>query len=272
MPGWGAAVAAVISRATPTVSVLTPTQSIRVSCPLSRGTTRRVRISTPTVIGISAPKMARQPKASATRPPTGGPIAWPMPFAAPQAPITRLRCCGAKLRASVPMTATGTAAHPRPCRPRLTTSRASVGATRGPDRADEQHDEREHERAPAAQAVADPACEGHGDGEHDDRRRGHQHALGHRRIEIGDDLPQRHVDDVVADGAEHRRAEQGGEQPAPPGRGSRRRGCAGGRHRGVRPGRARTRRRLRHGRPLVTLTKEERHTACRARLRQAAHS
>ena len=40
-PGCGAAVAAVISRATPTVSVPAPTQSIRVRWPLSRGTTRR---------------------------------------------------------------------------------------------------------------------------------------------------------------------------------------------------------------------------------------
>ncbi len=272
MPGCGAAVAAVISRATPTVSVLTPTQSIRVSCPLSRGTTRRVRISTPTVTGISAPKIARQPKAPATRPPTGGPMAWPMPLAAPQAPITRLRCCGAKVRASVPMTAVGTAAHPRPCRPRLITSRVSVGASAAPIVPTQQHREREHERAPAAQAVADPAGEGHGHGEHEDRRRGDQHALGHRRVEVGDDLPQRHVDDVVADGAEHRRAEKGGEEPAPPGRGrghwGRGQRCRGRR---LRSGRG-TRRRLRHSGPLLTLTKEERHTRCRVRLRQAAHS
>ena len=76
--------------------------------------------------------MARQPNASATNPPTGGPMAWPMPLAAPQAPMTRLRRSGGKVRASVPMTAVGTAAQPRPCSARLATNEPSVGARVAP--------------------------------------------------------------------------------------------------------------------------------------------
>src|SRR4051812_41403686 len=131
-PGCGAAVAAVISSATPAVSVPAPTPSIRVLWPLSRGTTRRVRTRTPMVTGTRAPKIARQPNASATRPPIGGPTACPMPFAAPQAPMTRLRRSGGKLRASMPMTAVGTAAQPRPWRPRLATRSQREGETAAP--------------------------------------------------------------------------------------------------------------------------------------------
>ena len=131
-PGCGAAVTAVMSRATPTVRDPAPAQSMRACWPLSRGTTRRVRTRTPIVTGIRAPKIARQPNASAMNPPTGGPIAWPMPLAAPQAPITLLRRSGGKVRARVPMTATGTAARPRPCSARLITIGVSEGAIVAP--------------------------------------------------------------------------------------------------------------------------------------------
>ena len=252
-PGCGAAVAAVMIRATPTVSAPAPTPSMRVSCPASRGTTRSVSTRTPTVTGTSAPKIARQPNASATRPPTGGPMAWPMPLAAPQAPMTRLRRCGGKLRASVPMTATGTAAQPSPCSAAAGHHQPQRRGHRGADRADEQHRQREDERAPPPQPVADPAGQRHGDGEHEHRGRGDQHALGDRRVEVGDDLPQRHVDDVVADRPQHRGAEQRGEQPPAAGRVEDAGPVAAGLPQRIgRCAGCGTRRRLRHRGPLAT--------------------
>ena len=101
----GTAVAAVISNAAPSVNDTAPGQCSAVACPRSSGTTRTVATSRITAIGARHQKIARQP-AAASRPPSGGPMACPIPLAAQAAhragPLAR-----PVMVASMPMTACG---------------------------------------------------------------------------------------------------------------------------------------------------------------------
>ena len=198
------------------------------------------------------------------------PIAWPMPLAAPQAPVTLLRRSGRKVRARVPMTATGTAAQPRACSARLITIGVSEGARVAPivPRSSTPRARTRVRRRPS-RSLTQPV-KGHRHGQHQDGGRRDQHALGDRDPEIGRDLAQGHVDDVVADRAEHRRAEQGGQEPCAVRRG---RGQWGRRLRGARRGRAAQTPSSSQAQSSSRYSyRRKRHTRCGPGLRQAAHS
>src|SRR5690606_36321552 len=90
----GPSAAADIYNATPTVNDSAPGQCRREGCGNARGTNAIRAATSSALTGTRIQKTPRQPSGCDSRPPSGGPSAWPMPLAAAQAPIVLVRRAG----------------------------------------------------------------------------------------------------------------------------------------------------------------------------------